>query len=659
MRRPWAATLRLLLPAFAAACALHALLMPAYASTDFEVHRHWLALTHHLATNCWYANTTSRWTLDYPPLFAYFEWGLSQAAAWLAPGALTLTDAPVTSAAILVFQRLTVIASSGVLLLGTAAYAVAVGGGASDARVVLCGLLIFLNAGLTLVDNVHFQYNGMLVGVLFLCLAAFRKAMAAPPSHASALKATPGTLLLPWPAAYWWLVGCGAFAALVLFKQLFLVLAPLVAVLVWRGFLLPSFWTGPGSAAPTPSGFASRLLTVLAVVGAVSFMACAPVLLGPPCGIEEAAFADQPMGDLVAHRAGRVLGRLFPFDRGLVHAYWAPNVWAFYLALDRVGSALLCRQPAWGVVAKVAASLPAGWAPTCIAAAAASGDDHDRDASAAAAAAGTSLVPQYARLDLLPAVTPAFSLACVVILMAPLLWTLARTSASRATVARQLPLMFSLAYWCAFIAGWHVHEKAALYALLPAWLVLLEGAEGGEGSCAGGSGVGGTPTTSLPRGDATNLSKDGAASPELTPASDAAARLTWLLTFPAVYGLHPLLFTPMEQPLLVLLLLTYFVGTWCGMWAVLGGEAFACDLGWRAAPSRRLPWWCQIYLLAFLRVHAVVLLRNVLFARLPFLHLMLTSLYCALGIAVGAAALYRHVLRQLSGSGGMSVAVCS
>ncbi len=142
---------------------------------------------------------------------------------------------------------------------------------------------ILLSPGLLIIDHIHFQYNGFLYGILIASLVLARKR--------SGLLASGLT-----------------FAALLCMKHIYAYLAPAYIV-----FLLRTYCLSPRSI------FRIQFLNCAKLGGGIA--AVLAVAFGP--------FA-------IKNQIPQILSRLFPFSRGLCHAYWAPNVWAMYSFTDRV-----------------------------------------------------------------------------------------------------------------------------------------------------------------------------------------------------------------------------------------------------------------------------------------------------------------------------------
>lgn len=152
-------------------------LIPSYHSTDFEVHRHWLALTNSLPVSQWYFDETSIWTLDYPPFFAYFSWILSILAKLWDPQIVNLKNGlEYDGWKCVLYMRLSVIISE--LVLAGALFALSRQPSPSYnlARIpAVIAAALLLHPGLIIVDHIHFQYNGSLFGILLWSVWAVRE----------------------------------------------------------------------------------------------------------------------------------------------------------------------------------------------------------------------------------------------------------------------------------------------------------------------------------------------------------------------------------------------------------------------------------------------------------------------------------------------------
>jgi alpha-1,3-glucosyltransferase len=261
-------------------------------------------------------------------------------------------------------------------------------------------LSILLSPGLLIIDHIHFQYNGFMYGLLILSLVLARD---------KSTRLASGLL----------------FAALLCFKHIYLYLAPAYFV-----YLLRAYCLGHKSILQVRFGNALKLGTgIIAIFGAA---------FGP------FAFWGQ---------IPQLLSRLFPFSRGLCHAYWAPNIWAIYSFTDRIliFSMLpfpLIPNPLTNATVAPRLNLPVN--------------------EEALTSVTRGLVGDTS-FAVLPEVT-------------------ARTTFALTLLFQIIPLMklffdptwetfigsVTLCGYASFLFGWHVHEKAILLVIIPFSLIALK-----------------------------------------------------------------------------------------------------------------------------------------------------------------------------------------
>ncbi|MCO5584588.1 hypothetical protein L7F22_038519 [Adiantum nelumboides] len=262
---------------------------------------------------------------------------------------------------------------------------------------------------------------------------------------------------------------------------------------------------------------------------------------------------------------GQVLRRLFPFGRGLCHAYWAPNFWALYNASDKMLFYIL-RKLGFHVV-KEKAVMTGG------------------------------LVGDSKVHAILPQITPGISMLLVLLAMLPCLVKLWKKPHKE-----NLPICVAYAYTCGYIFGWHVHEKAALHFVIPLALAAITSVE--------------------------------------------IAKEFLFVSTVSYYSLFPLLFEPREYPIKVVMLILHTIVMWLGISLSLRSSRSSAI--WKneksdmvdKVNSKEKEIWVHLSISKLVFIFGLILvevynqmLHHLIFnEKLPFLPLMMISVYCSVGM---------------------------
>ncbi|KNC34251.1 putative dolichyl pyrophosphate Man9GlcNAc2 alpha-1,3-glucosyltransferase [Lucilia cuprina] len=144
---------------------------------DYEAQRHWQEITYNLPPNQWYLNSTDNdllyWGIDYPPLTAYHSLFVGIIANRINSSYVRLFDSRgLESVEHKSFMRLTVLVADLFIYIPACVIVLtSLNSYISSENLLPTFVLLVLYPGQVLIDNGHFQYNNISLGLFMYSVA--------------------------------------------------------------------------------------------------------------------------------------------------------------------------------------------------------------------------------------------------------------------------------------------------------------------------------------------------------------------------------------------------------------------------------------------------------------------------------------------------------